>query len=93
MPLSGMKRKVKVEPLAVTLAQLALDSPAAQVTTPSKSPICITCSSRGPLEVMDCWPPKFCLSPRKPLRMMRIPKEPASTTGRPLGSWAKRVSD
>src|SRR5262252_1584355 len=50
-PLTGTKWMVSVEPVAVTLAQPGADSPAAQLTTPSKSPIWRTSCSTDPCEV------------------------------------------
>jgi len=51
-----MNLNVKTEPPAVTFAHDGLPTPAAKLTTPSKSPTSITCSSTGPEDVSDFGP-------------------------------------
>jgi hypothetical protein len=56
LPNNGMKRNVRMEPLAVTFAQPGSFSPTAQCTTPSNSLTWRTSSNSGPLEVRSAGP-------------------------------------
>jgi len=51
-----MKWNVRVEPVAVTLAQPGRLKPAAQETWPSEPPRLLTCSSNGPCDVNEAGP-------------------------------------
>ena len=74
----------------MTLAHAGADRPAAQLTTPSKSPVARTWRSSDPLEEIDCdTADRFDLSPLKPLSVMVAPADPGSVSGCPLGSSVK----
>src|SRR5438309_736777 len=87
-----MKWKTRDDWLLVTLAQPGEESPAPKLTTPSKSAIGATLRKSGPLEVSDFGTPvRLEVSPRKPVRTILTPADPASVMGRPLGSSKNRA--
>lgn len=87
-----MNLKVRVEPLATTLAQPGAARATAHSTVPSKSPIWRTSRRRAPVELKLRRTPLLAESPRRPVSAIRTPSEPASGDFEGTVTWGLGLS-